>query len=121
MAVSLDSIATLRLPVSLLTGTQIMPSVGSGYSQLTVKNGNPVDAVFKLVDVDSGKTLQFMYVRSNDNLAVYDLGTCPAIYALPSVSIGMLTIRSFVAMWRCLPLATPLSLWWSAKATRNIG
>ncbi|MGG6242678.1 hypothetical protein ACQ4N7_29065 [Nodosilinea sp. AN01ver1] len=74
MATSLEDIATLpmlRLPVSLLTGTQITPPVGSGYSQLTVMNGNPVDAVFKLVDVDSGNTLRFMYVRANDNLTSY--------------------------------------------------
>lgn len=76
---SLEEIATLpdlRLPVSLPTGTQITPPVGRGYSQLTVKNGNSVDAVFKLVDVDTGQTLRFMYVQANDNLTVDDLGTC---------------------------------------------
>lgn len=79
LATSLEGIATLpalQLPVSLPTGTQITPPVGSGYSQLTVKNGNPVDAVFKLVDVNSGQTLRFLYVQANDNLTVDDLGTC---------------------------------------------
>ncbi|MBE9107893.1 hypothetical protein IQ273_00440 [Nodosilinea sp. LEGE 07298] len=79
IAASLDGIATLptlRLPVSLPTGTHVTPPIGSGYSQLTVKNGNPVDAVFKLVDVNSGQTLRFMYVQANDNLTVDDLGTC---------------------------------------------
>jgi hypothetical protein len=79
LANSLEGIATLhalQLPVSLPTGTQISPPVGSGYSQLTVKNGNPVDAVFKLVDIPSGQTLRFMYVQANDTLTVDDLGTC---------------------------------------------
>jgi hypothetical protein len=79
LATSLEGVATLptlRLPVTLPTGTQITPPIGSGYSQLTVKNGNPVDAVFKLVDVNSGQTLRFMYVQANDNLTVDDLSTC---------------------------------------------
>ncbi|MGF1518956.1 MAG: hypothetical protein ACFCVB_14310 [Nodosilinea sp.] len=79
IAESLEGIATLptlRLPVSLPTGTQITPPIGSGYSQLTVKNGNPVDAVFKLVDVNSGQTLRFMYVQANEDLTVDDLSTC---------------------------------------------
>jgi hypothetical protein len=73
---SLTELSPLSLPVSLPTGTQITPPVGSGYSQLTVKNGNPVDAVFKLVDIPSGQTLRFMYVQANDTLTVDDLGTC---------------------------------------------
>jgi hypothetical protein len=72
----MTTLPSLWLPVSLPTGTKITPSIGSGYSQLTVKNGNPVDAVFKLVDVNSGQTLRFMYVQTNDNLTVDDLGTC---------------------------------------------
>lgn len=73
MAASLDGITTLptlRLPVSLPTGTRITPPIGSSYSQLTVKNGNPVDAVFKLVDVNSGQILRFMYVQANEDLTV---------------------------------------------------
>lgn len=76
---SLEEIATLpdlRLSVSLPTGTQISPPVGSGYSQLTVTNGNSVDAVFKLVDINTDQTLRFMYVQANDRLTVDDLGNC---------------------------------------------
>lgn len=73
---ALGNLSTLRLPVSLPTGTELAPSIGSGYSQLTIKNGNPVDAVFKLVDLNSGQTLRFMYVQANDNLMVENLGTC---------------------------------------------
>ena len=72
----LKEMSALHLPVSLPTGTELMPSIGSGYSQMTVKNGNPVDTVFKLVDVESGQTLRFMYVQANDQLTVNDLGTC---------------------------------------------
>ncbi|MFQ4136394.1 hypothetical protein PGN35_008740 [Nodosilinea sp. PGN35] len=73
---AVTTLPTLRLPVSLPTGTQIAPPSGSGYSQLTVKNGNPVDAVFKLVDRASGKTLRFVYVRANEDITLDDLGTC---------------------------------------------
>ncbi|OKH43524.1 hypothetical protein NIES30_24690 [Phormidium tenue NIES-30] len=66
---------SLRLPVSLPTGTQITPPIGSGYGQLTVKNGNPVDAVFKLVDAN-GETLRFVYVRANEDVTLDDVGTC---------------------------------------------
>lgn len=72
----LGNLSALRLPVSLPTGTELAPSIGSGYSQLTVKNGNPIDAVFKLVDLNSGQTLRFMYVQANDTLTVDNLGTC---------------------------------------------
>lgn len=79
LAPSLAGMATLpslRLPVSLPTGTELAPPVGSGSSQLTVKNGNAVDAVFKLVDTASGKTLRFVYVRANEDIILDDLGTC---------------------------------------------
>lgn len=79
LSTSLSGIATLRslrLPVSLPTGTQITPPVGSGYSQLTVKNGNALDAVFKLVDANSGQTLRFVYVRANEDVTLDDVGTC---------------------------------------------
>ncbi|MBD2234796.1 hypothetical protein [Phormidium tenue] len=78
LSTSLTEIATLpslRLPVSLPTGTQITPPIGSGYGQLTVKNGNPVDAVFKLVDAN-GETLRFVYVRANEDVTLDDVGTC---------------------------------------------
>lgn len=79
LSTSLSGIATLpslRLPVSLPTGTQITPPVGSGYSQLTVKNGNAFDAVFKLVDANSGETLRFVYVRANEDITLDNVGTC---------------------------------------------
>jgi hypothetical protein len=79
LSTSLAGMATLpslRLPVSLPTGTELAPPVGSGYSQLTVKNGNPFDAVFKLVDTASGKTLRFVYVRANEDVTLDDVGTC---------------------------------------------
>jgi hypothetical protein len=66
----------LRLPVSLPTGTQITPPLGEGSSQLTVKNGNPVDAVFKLVDRASGQTLRFVYVQANQEVTLDDLASC---------------------------------------------
>ncbi|MBD2110325.1 MULTISPECIES: hypothetical protein [Cyanophyceae] len=79
LSTSVAGIATLpslRLPVSLPTGTQITPPVGSGYGQLTVKNGNAFDAVFKLVDANSGQALRFVYVRANEDVTLDDVGTC---------------------------------------------
>ncbi|MBD2108799.1 hypothetical protein [Nodosilinea sp. FACHB-13] len=70
------SLPSLRLPISLPTGTQITPPIGSGYGQLTVKNGNALDAVFKLVDANSGQTLRFVYVRANEDITLNDVGTC---------------------------------------------
>ncbi|MFH7245857.1 MAG: hypothetical protein ACHWZW_23770 [Spirulina sp.] len=72
----LKTLSALHMPVSLPTGTELAPPIGNGYSQITVKNGNPVDAVFKLVDAASGETLRFMAVQANDQLTVDDLGTC---------------------------------------------
>jgi hypothetical protein len=72
----LKKLLALRLPVSLPTGTELAPPIGNGHSQITVKNGNPVDAVFKLVDIPAGETLRFMAVQANDQLTVDDLGTC---------------------------------------------
>jgi len=79
MAISLEAMTTLpslRLPVSLPTGTQITPPLGTGYSQLTVRNGNPVDAVVKLVDTASGQTLRFVYVQANEDITLDDLSPC---------------------------------------------
>ncbi len=72
----LAALPALRLPVSLPTGTLIEPSQGGGRSQLLVKNGNPEDAVVKLVDVASGKTLRFVYVQANQEVMLKDLGNC---------------------------------------------
>lgn len=72
----LKTLSVMHLPVSLPTGTELAPPMGRGYSQLTINNGNPVDAVFKLVDALSGETLRFMAVQANDRLTVDDLGTC---------------------------------------------
>ena len=72
----LDNLPALRLPVSLPTGTLIKPSQGSGRSQLLVRNGNPEDAVVKLVDRASGQTLRFVYVQANQEVTLKDLGNC---------------------------------------------
>jgi hypothetical protein len=72
----LAALPALRLPVSLPTGTLIEPSQGGGRSQLLVKNGNPEDAVVKLVDRASGQTLRFVYVQANQEVTLKDLGNC---------------------------------------------
>jgi len=78
IAASLAKLTTppeLRLPVSLANGTNIQPPQGeSGYSQLTIENGNTVDAVAKLVDATSGQTLRFVYVKANDTVVLDNLG-----------------------------------------------
>lgn len=78
IAPSLAKLATppeLRLPVSLANGTEIQPPRGeSGYSQLTIENGNTVDAVVKLVDATSGQTLRFVYVKAHETVVLDNLG-----------------------------------------------
>ncbi|ASC70754.1 hypothetical protein XM38_017000 [Halomicronema hongdechloris C2206] len=78
VAPSLAQLATppeLRLPVSLANGTDIEPPRGqSGYSQLTIANGNDVDAVAKLVDAASGQTLRVVYVQAHKTVVLENLG-----------------------------------------------
>jgi hypothetical protein len=72
---TLASPAILRLPVSLPNGTDIAPPLqGTGYSQLTIDNGNSVDAVAKLVDRNTGFTVRFVYVKARQKVILDELG-----------------------------------------------
>lgn len=75
---NLDAIAppeALRLPVSLPNGTDLQPPTGqAGYSLLTIDNGNPMDAVAKLVDYETGQTVRFVYVGANQTVTLEGLG-----------------------------------------------
>ncbi|HEY9878783.1 MAG TPA: hypothetical protein V6D29_10025 [Leptolyngbyaceae cyanobacterium] len=71
----LADLPTLRLPISLANGTDIEPPQGErGYSKLTVENGNSVDAVVKLVDQATGRTLRFVYVKAGEEVTLDNLG-----------------------------------------------
>lgn len=65
-----------RLPVSLANGTNVLsPQKTGGYSQLTVENGNPIDALVKLVDQASGQTVRLVYVQARQEATLDNLET----------------------------------------------
>ncbi|MBE9137729.1 hypothetical protein IQ254_11085 [Nodosilinea sp. LEGE 07088] len=75
---NLDAIAppeTLRLPVSLPNGADLQsPAGNTGHSLLTIDNSNSADAVAKLVDRETGRTVRFVYVRANQKVTLEGLG-----------------------------------------------
>jgi hypothetical protein len=76
---SLTTPPSLNLPVSLANGSQIAPPQGpSGHSELTIENGNDVDAVVKLVDPATQKTLRFVYVQAGQSVTLEKLGAYSA-------------------------------------------
>jgi hypothetical protein len=69
-------VAPPRLPISLANGTHVLPPQKTGgYSQLTIENGNPTDALVKLVDQASGQTVRLVYVQSKQEATLDNLET----------------------------------------------
>jgi hypothetical protein len=69
-----------RSPISLPNGTNLIPPQGlQGRASLTVNNGTPHDAVVKLVDSASGKTIRFVYIQAERDLTIKNIPPCNCI------------------------------------------
>jgi hypothetical protein len=69
-----------RSPISLPNGTNLIPPPDlQGRASLTVNNGTPRDAVVKLVDSTSGKTIRFVYVQSERDLTIKNIPPCQCL------------------------------------------
>lgn len=66
-----------RSPISLPNGTNLIPPQDlQGRGSLTVNNGTPRDAVVKLVDSASGKTIRLVYVQAERDLTIKNIPPC---------------------------------------------
>ncbi|HEY9668061.1 MAG TPA: hypothetical protein V6C91_14720 [Coleofasciculaceae cyanobacterium] len=68
-------------PISLPNGTELIPpEEEQGRGNLTVNNGTSQDAVVKLVDSVSGKTIRFVYVQANNDVTIKNISSCTCLF-----------------------------------------